>query len=126
MTKTANKKELQTVVLFGEELEKKSYSVQEIVNLLKNRFNDVSSIEVGRVSYYLLGLKYLGLSNLSYNDNVMIIKKFFEVNGMTTETTDKCQAFYMNKIKSGKINLNEDFKSSGRKKEIINLDSIIF
>lgn len=126
MTKQTNKKENQQVVIFGENVENKIHSPQEVVNLLKTRFNNPSSIEVGKVSYYLCALKYYKLSTLSYNDHVLIIKKFFEINGLTTETTTKCQAHYMTKIKKGLVDLSEDFKSSGRAKQVIDLNSIIF
>ena len=40
---------------------------------------------------------------------------------MMTETSEKCTAYYMRMIKSGKVNIKENFKNSGRKKEIINI-----
>lgn len=125
MAKVESKKELEKVVLFGDELEKRKIDLQECVNLLKKKFEN-ESIEVGKVSYYLLGLKIYGMIDLSYSNIVLIVKKFFESNGMITETSEKCAAYYMRMIKSGKVNIKESFKNSGRKKEIINLDSIIF
>ena len=125
MAKVESKKEIEKVVLFGDELERRKIDLQECVNLLKKKFEN-ESIEVGKVSYYLLGLKIYGMIDLSYSNIVVIVKKFFEVNKMMTETSEKCTAYYMRMIKSGKVNIKENFKNSGRKKEIINIDNIVF
>ncbi len=52
-----------------------------------------------------------------------IINKLFEIKGLQTNTTEKCQAWYMQKIKKGLVNINEPFKA-GRKKQNITKEQI--
>lgn len=121
---TKAKEQNKVVVVFGQELEQKVLSNQELIDLIKNRFG--SNLEVGKVSYYILALKHLQMISLSYASIVAIIKKLFEINGLETNTTEKCMAWYMQKIKKNKIDITEDFSNVGRKKEIINVNELVF
>lgn len=129
MTKVENKKvenkKTNTIILFGQEVEQKELSNQEVIDLIKTRFEG-QKYEVGKMSYFLLALKHLGMTKLSYASNVLIIKKLFETQGLVTDTTEKCQAWYMQRIKKNKIDITKDFSESGRKKEIINVSELVF
>lgn len=118
-------KEQTTVLVFGQELEKKVLSNQELIDLVKARFNS-ENLEVGKISYYILALKHLEMTTLSYASIVAIIKKLFEINNMQTNTTEKCMAWYMQKIKKNKIDITKEFSNIGRKKEVINVNELIF
>ena len=48
------------------------------------------------------------------------------INKMQTNTTAKCMAFYMKKIKSGAIDIAKEFTNTGRKKDVIDLNELKF
>lgn len=125
MAKVENKKTNQIIILFGQEVEQRELSNQEVIDLVKAKFEG-QKYEVGKMSYFLLALKHLGMTKLSYASNTLIIKKLFETQGLVTDTTEKCQAWYMQRIKKNKIDITKDFSESGRKKEIINVSELVF
>ena len=118
---------LEVIKIFNFEVEKKNYDdVQELFLLLKKCFNNKNKefLEVGKISYFILGLKKEKLVNYSYINIANIVNKFLELNGIISNTTDKCIAWYNNKLNKNIVNYKEDFKNSGRKKEVLNLDNI--
>lgn len=117
-------KEQNMVLVFGQELVQKELTNQEVIDLIKNRFG--SNLEVGKVSYYVLALKHYEMTKLSYANIVAIIRKLFEVNNLQTNTTEKCLAWYNQKIKKNKIDITKDFSNTGRKKELINIQELVF
>lgn len=117
MTKQ-NKTQVETMNIFGYEIENKKLNTQELVDLVKKNFETLET--VGHVSYFILALKHLGLVSDSYSVITAIIIKIFELNGQQTNTTEKCMAWYMQKIKKEQINIYEPFKV-GRKKQDTNL-----
>lgn len=118
MTKS---KEQNTVRVFNIEVENKKYDTRALAQLVQNKFDELET--VGHVSYFILGLKHLGLIDESYAMVAAIINKLFEIKGLQTNTTEKCQAWYMQKIKKGLVNINEPFKA-GRKKQNITKEQI--
>lgn len=121
MSKTAEKN---LVKIFGLEVERKNLELQELVNLLNEKFNK-TNIEVGKVSYFILALRKEKMINICYDDIVLIVKSLMSKYNMVCNTTVKCMAYYNKKLKD--INYNEEFKSSGRiKAERINLENIKF
>ena len=101
------------VVVFGYEVENKKYNIDEIFGLIKNNF-DSNNLEVGKISYFILGLRYRKLIDLSYNVINELVIKIMESNGYSTNSSVNCLSFYMRKIKSGERNINEKFKNNGR------------
>lgn len=113
--------EVEKVVLFGDELEFKKLSNEKLLNVIKKRFNKKELFEVGKMCYYILGLRKYKMIDLSYSSIVIIVKKLFEVNGLVCNTTEKCLAWYNGRINKGLIDIKEDFKNVGRAK-ITNID----
>ena len=109
------------VKVFNIEIENKNYNTKELVNLVRNHFDELET--VGHVSYFILGLKHLGLIKDSYAMIAAIVNKLFELKGLKTNTTEKCQGWYYQQIKKGKVNINEEFKQ-GRKKQTITTEQI--
>lgn len=116
MTKQ-NKTQVTTMNIFGYEIENKKLNTQELVDLVKKNFETLET--VGHVSYFVLALKHLGLVSDSYAVITALIIKIFELNGQQTNTTEKCMAWYMQKIKKEQINIYEPFRA-GRKKQDAN------
>lgn len=118
--------EVKKVLLFGDELELKKLSNEELLNVIKKRFNKKELFEVGKMCYYILGLRKYKMIDLSYSSIVIIVKKLFEVNGLICNTSEKCLAWYNGRINKCLINIEEDFKNVGRIKvnniDISNLD----
>ena len=118
MTKSQNK---ETVSLFGIEIENKKYDTKALVTLLKDKFNELET--VGHISYFVQAMKQKKLVDDSYAMIAAIINKLFEINGLQANTTDKCQAWYANKLRKGQINPDEPFRA-GRKKQAITTEQI--
>lgn len=118
MTKSQNKA---VVTVFGIEIENKKYDTKALVELLKEKFNELET--VGHISYFVQALKQMKLVDDSYAMIAAIINKLFEINGLQTKTTDKCQAWYANKLRKGQINPAEPFRA-GRKKQEITTEQI--
>ena len=120
------KKDVEKVLLFGEEIEKRNLDTQEMINLLKEKFN-FKSVGVGEVVYYILGLKKYNMINISYVSISMIVRKLFEINGIVCNCSDKCVAWYNNKINKGLINIEIKYKSNNKRAvNIINIDDLVF
>lgn len=120
------KKEIEKVMLFGEEIEKRNLSNQELVNLLKEKF-DFKKVGVGEVVYYILGLKKYEMININYVSISMIVRKLFDINGIVCNCSDKCVGWYMNKINNGKIDIKEKYKSGNKRVvSVVNIDELIF
>lgn len=120
------KKEIEKVMLFGEEIEKRNLEVQEMINLLKDRF-DFKKVGVGEVVYYILGLKKYEMININYVSISMIVRKLFDINGIVCNCSDKCVAWYNNKINKGLINIKDKYKSNSKRiVNVINIDELVF
>lgn len=118
MAKSQNKA---VVTVFGIEIENKKYDTKALVELLKEKFNELET--VGHISYFVQALKQMKLVDDSYAMIAAIINKLFEINGLQAATTDKCQAWYANKLRKGQINPAEPFRA-GRKKQEITTEQI--
>lgn len=120
------KKDVEKVLLFGEEIEKKNLEVQEMINLLKEKF-DFKSVSVGEVVYYILGLKKYNMININYVSISMIVRKLFETKGIVCNCSDKCVAWYNNKINKGLINIEIKYKSNSKRVvNVININDLVF
>lgn len=114
MAKSNQVQTVETIRVFGIETPNKKLSRKELVDLVRENFENFSG-QIGRMANYLVALKHLQITDESYPVLVAIAKKLMEINGLTTNTTEKCFASYMKNIKNGKTNYNEPFKS-GRAK----------
>ena len=107
---------VEMISLFGIEIENKKYDTKALVSLLKDKFDELETI--GHISYFVQAMKQAKLVDESYAMIAAIINKLFELNGLQTKTTDKCQAWYANKLRKGKINPAEPFRAGRKKQEI--------
>jgi len=113
---TKEKTTVEMISLFGIEIENKKYDAKALVSLLKEKFDELET--VGHISYFVQAMKQAKLVDVSYAMIAAIINKLFELNGLQANTTDKCQAWYANKLRKGKINPAEPFRAGRKKQEI--------
>lgn len=122
MKKTQEQKvETQTqVVIFGDKIENKKMDLKKFVQIIRTKF-EPNHLEVGKIAYYSLALRQKGLVDFNYTTLVDIIHKIFELNNLETDTTEKCMAYYQNKINKGLINIDEPFKTSSRTRQKVDI-----
>ena len=117
------KVEAQTVVIFGDTIEKRKYELKEVIALTRARF-EKDGLEVGKIAYYFLAFRHLKLVEISYETTAQIIKKIFELNGQATNTTAKCMAWYQARIKKGIVDIHSQFKPSTRIKQVVDISTL--
>lgn len=122
MAKEIKKQEVKKVILFGDEIEFKQLTIDDVIELVKKRFNHPDKIETGKVCYYILGMKHYKMINLSNIVIAGIARNFILANGLKCATTGESVNWYNNKINKGIVNIKEDFKKSGRALSISNVD----
>lgn len=113
-----------TTKIFGQDIPVKQYSVDEVKDLIRERFG--ADLAVGRVAYYLLAMKKKGLLKATQAQIMVIVQDTFEEQGFMTGITLQNVAFYQGRINKGLVDIEKEFGPNKRVKKPVDIDLSIF